>query len=113
MTSIAKTPTPPYYAVIFTSLQSDDTEGYAEMAERMITLAQSQPGFLGIETVYDRSGLGITASYWQSEDAIRNWKQNLEHLEAQKSGRERWYAGFSLRVAKVERAYDFEQRSRC
>ena len=109
MSNIAKTPKPPYYAVIFTSLHSQDTEGYAEMAADMVALAQTQPGFLGIESVYDRSGLGITASYWDSEESIRNWKQHLDHLEAQKLGRERWYAGYSLRVSKVERAYEFER----
>ena len=105
--SIADTPEPPYYTVIFTSeMSGDDPEGYAAMAEAMDKLAATQPGYLGIETVRSPDGgMGITVSYWESEDAIRAWKANAEHMAAQKLGRERWYADYSLRIAKVERAY--------
>ena len=69
---IATTPTPPYYAVIFTNLRTEIDEGYGEMAEEMVRLAELQPGYLGHESV--RNGLGITISYWQSLEAIKNWK---------------------------------------
>jgi heme-degrading monooxygenase HmoA len=49
--------------------------------------------------------VGITVSYWSSEEAIRNWKMNTEHLVAQRHGKTRWYDGFVVGVAKVERAY--------
>ncbi len=101
---IANTPNPPYYAVIFSSIRTEnDPEGYAEMAERMVALAAEQPGYLGAESV--RDGLGITISYWESLEAIRNWKAHAEHLEAQRLGREKWYASFKTRVCKVERDY--------
>ena len=103
MSTIAETPDPPYYAVIFSSLHSDDTDGYAEAAERMTELAASMPGFLGIESA--REGLGITVCYWRDLDSIRNWKQQLEHLEAQRNGRERWYRHYRTRIARVERDY--------
>lgn len=103
MSPIASTPKPPYYAVIFTSLRKDGDEGYAAMADRMVELASQQPGFLGIESV--RENLGITVSYWDGLEAIKNWKANLEHQAAQKSGRERWYSSFKIRIAKVEREY--------
>lgn len=100
---IANTPAPPYYAVIFTSTMTEDTAGYAEMADRMVALAQQQPGFLGIESA--RETIGITVSYWQDLESIRQWKQNLEHREAQRLGHERWYQHFTTRISKVERAY--------
>ena len=100
---IANTPKPPYYAVIFTNTLSDDTTGYEEMAYRMVELAEQQPGYLGIESV--RDGLGNTVSYWQNLDAIRAWKQNVEHLNAQQLGRDKWYSAFTTRIAKVERDY--------
>ena len=102
---IATTPKPPYYAVIFTSLRTEGDGGYDEMAARMVELAAQQPGFLGVESVRDTGGLGITVSYWESEDAIRHWKAQSEHRLAQKKGRERWYADYQLRVARVEREY--------
>ena len=100
---IAKTPPPPYYTVIFTSTRTEGDNGYSAMADRMVELAAEQEGFLGIDSA--REDIGITVSYWQSLDAIRNWKQNAEHLEAQRLGRESWYSDFMLRVAKVERDY--------
>ena len=74
---IAQTPQPPYYAVIFTSLRTDITEGYADTATRMVELAKEQPGYLGHESA--REGIGITVSYWESLDSIRNWKQDRQN----------------------------------
>lgn len=106
MSGFAPLPDPPYYAVIFTNRLSEQTTGYAEMAEKMVALAQKQPGFLGHESVRDADGMGVTISYWTDEAAIRNWKQVAEHLFAQKQGKTKWYDHYITRVAKVERAYD-------
>ena len=97
-------PQPPYYAVIFTSQRHEGDDGYGKMAERMVALARLQPGFLGVDSARDGDGFGITVSYWESLDAIKDWRDNAEHLEAQRLGREKWYGSFSLRIAKVERA---------
>ena len=111
MADLSTTPEPPYYAVIFASTTTDDTEGYATAAARMIELAAEVPGFLGIDSVHER-GVGITVSYWESEDAIATWKADAEHSVVRETGRERWYASYELRVAKVERAYGFSSGSR-
>ena len=103
MSAIATTPKPPYYAVIFTSLRTEGDQGYAEMADRMVALAQTQPGFLGLESA--REELGITVSYWQDLASIKAWKQNIDHQLAQKLGRERWYQAYKTRIALVERDY--------
>jgi len=111
--SLAATPAPPYYAVIFTSVATgEDPAGYAAVAERMVALAAAMPGFLGIESVRGADGVGITVSYWASEEAIRAWYQHAEHREAQRLGRERWYGRFELRVSRVERAYGFDTSAR-
>ena len=102
MQEIAKTPEPPYYVVIFSSVVSEDTEGYEEMAEKMAILSTQQPGFLGMEYgEYD--GLGITTCYWESLEAIAAWKENAEHKVAQALGKEKWYKALAIRVGKIER----------
>ena len=101
----ANTPEPPYYAVIFTSQRTDEDRGYEAMAQTMFELALKQPGCLGAESARDISGLGITVAYFTDETAIHTWKQNSEHLVAQRLGKERWYSHYQLRVAKVERSY--------
>ena len=103
MSTIANTPTPPYYAVIFTSLRTEGDNGYGAMATRMIELATQNPGFLGMESA--REELGITVSYWSDIESIKNWKANVEHQQAQKTGKEHWYSAFKVRISKVERDY--------
>lgn len=101
--SIAHTPPPPYYAVIFTSTRTEVDAGYAEMAQQMVDLAAEQPGFLGAESA--RNEVGITVSYWKDLESIRHWKRNTDHLLAQKKGRELWYSAYKTRICLVERDY--------
>ncbi|RYZ54624.1 MAG: antibiotic biosynthesis monooxygenase [Sphingobacteriales bacterium] len=103
MNMLAATPSPPYYAVIFTSVRTDIGEGYQEMAASMEALARSQPGFLGVESA--RSEIGITVSYWKDLESIKAWKHHAEHLLAQKLGREKWYGSYVTRICLVERDY--------
>jgi len=100
----SNTPSPPYYAVIFTSRATEDNAGYAAMATAMVKLAETQPGYLGIEST-SNGELGITVSYWKDENSILAWKTEIKHKLAQKNGIERWYEHYEVRVAKVERAY--------
>ena len=95
----------PYYAVIFTSKHSENTQGYTEMADRIETLAKQQDGFLGMDSA--RNNVGITVSYWKSLDAIKTWKQQTDHLEAQQKGKETWYDWYNVKICKVEREYEF------
>ncbi len=105
MMPIAKTPQPPNYAVIFSSVRTPVEAGYISMAEKMEELANQQPGFLGMESA--RNAIGITVSYWESLDAIKNWKQHSDHLIAQQYGREKWYSHYKTRICKVERDYEW------
>ncbi|MEW2920472.1 MULTISPECIES: antibiotic biosynthesis monooxygenase family protein [Flavobacteriaceae] len=95
----------PYYAVIFTSTRTEGDNGYGQMAEEMEQLARQQPGFLDFESA--RDGLGITVSYWESLEAIANWKSNMDHRVAQRNGIKTWYSWYKVRICKVEREYEF------
>jgi heme-degrading monooxygenase HmoA len=92
----AKTPDPPYYAVIFTSTRTAGDHGYAAMADA---------GNLGAESARGADGLGMTVSYWADEAAIRAWKSEARHAAGQWTGMTRWYEHYEVRIAKVERAY--------
>jgi len=107
--TMADLPDPPYWAVIFVSTRTEgDNEEYAAMAARMAALAAQQEGFLGLESVRE-GGLGVTISYWRDEESIASWRRHVEHLEAQRKGREKWYARFETRVARVERVTRFQR----
>ena len=101
----AQLPAPPYYSVIFSSQRTANDDGYGQTADRMLELAASQPGYLGVESVRDADGFGITVSYWADLASIANWKAQAEHSQAQDSGKQLWYQHYELRIARVERAY--------
>lgn len=104
---------PPYVAVIFSSLrptgENTRKDGYGATATRMEELARKQPGYLGIESARDESGFGITVSYWKDEESAKSWKQVQEHLSAQKAGQKMWYQKYSVQIATVTRAYEFDK----
>jgi heme-degrading monooxygenase HmoA len=108
VTEFATTPEPPYWAVIFTSHRADTNDpSYDDTAQRMLSLAAEQPGYLGVE--HAREDVGITVSYWADEASIAAWKRNADHQFAQYEGKTRWYDGFEMRIARVERAYNFRR----
>jgi heme-degrading monooxygenase HmoA len=96
-----------FYAVIFSSTKSDDLEGYAEMDEKTLALAQQQPGYLGYESVNHQNS-GIFISYWESREAIENWRKNATHQMA-KSNAGKWYKRYLSQVCLVESSFLLEQ----
>lgn len=96
-----------YYAVIFSSTKSDNLEGYKEMDEETMNLAQEQSGFLGYESV-NNGNTGIFISYWESMDAINGWRQNSTHLLA-KAKAEQWYKRYLSQICKVEHSHLMEK----
>ena len=107
-----KAPPAPYYAVIFSSTLADDAEGYSTMADRMVALAREQEGFIDVESAARTSeGFGITVSYWRDLESIKKWKAQSEHAAAQRMGRDAFYKNYRLRVARIERDYDFEREA--
>lgn len=104
--SFANTSKPPYYAVIFTASMTNNLEEYIETAQKIRTLAEQQKGFLGMESAGEQ--FEITVSYWESLEAIQNWKQQTDHLMAQQKGKEKWYSKYKVQITKVERAYGFD-----
>ena len=106
MAYVSRTPKPPYYAAIFTSINAgvDHTEHYST-TDRMLELASQYDGFLGIEPARNQDGTGVAVSYWRDLETIRDWARDPEHRQAKKKGREVWYDHYMIRIARVERAY--------
>lgn len=71
----------------------------------MLELVSKQPGFVGADSVRDAQGVGITVSYWESEEAILAWKRNAEHAATREQGKREWYESFHVRICKIERSY--------
>ncbi|PCH75177.1 MAG: antibiotic biosynthesis monooxygenase [Flavobacteriaceae bacterium] len=97
----------PYYAVLFTSLRTVEDKGYNEMSERMVDLARNQPGFIGVESA--RETVGITISYWETLEDIKQWRLQSEHKIAREQGKKIWYSEFKVRICQVLREYEFSK----
>lgn len=96
------------FAVIFSSKRTKElAEVYAEAAQAMEELAAKQPGFLGFESARGPDGFGITVSYWDSLEAIRQWKDVPAHAAVQAQGKQSFYERYEVRVCTVERGYKF------
>lgn len=96
-----------YYAVIFSSAKSDNLDGYKEMDDLTLRLAQEQSGFLGYESV-SNGNTGIFISYWENMEAINEWRKNSTHLLA-KSKADQWYKRYLSQICKVEHSHLFEK----
>jgi heme-degrading monooxygenase HmoA len=108
--SIAALPAPPYYMVSFSSQRTEGDNGYGEVGYAMVELAKQQPGYLGFESARGADGFGIINSYWKDEESILAWKAVVDHVEAQRRGRADWYTRYEVRVARVQRAYGFDNQ---
>lgn len=97
-------------AVIFIAQRTaDDDAAYGVAAAAMVVLAAQQPGYLGMDSVRDEGGLGITVSYWESDTHAKAWRDHGEHALIRDAGRDRWYSHYSLHVAEVTRSYDWQK----
>ncbi len=97
-----------YYAVIFTAEMAADLSGYEDTAQRMNELVEEQPGYIGKYHCME-GNREITISYWENLEAVKAWKAHPEHRAAQELGRAKWYAGYRIELAKIERYYKAEE----
>ncbi|EOL8988592.1 antibiotic biosynthesis monooxygenase [Cronobacter dublinensis] len=85
---------------------------YFDLAAGLKPLLADAPGFIDLErfqslTVPDRF---LSLSWWESEEAVRQWKGNLMHQAAQQEGKERIFAHYRIRVAQVLRDYSSDTK---
>jgi len=84
-------------------------DGYSEMAEEMETLARQMPGFVDVKAFKSDDGERLTVVWWEDEETLKAWRENVRHRVAQRRGREQWYQYYKLEVAEVVRQNSFEK----
>ncbi|MEZ5648379.1 MAG: antibiotic biosynthesis monooxygenase [Alphaproteobacteria bacterium] len=100
----------PHYAVIFISTRNDMNDAsYDALAKKMDELSRTQEGYLGIESVRNADGHGITVSYWSSLEALKKWKAHKDHLTAQSLGKSRWYKDYKIQICRIDEEREMPQ----
>jgi len=96
--------------VLFRSKLVDVPDGYAEMAQEMVSLAKTMPGFVDVKAYKADDGERLTVVWWEDEETLKGWREQARHRVAQRLGRERWYEYYKIEVAEVVRKNTFERR---
>ena len=96
--------------VLFRSQLTDAAgDDYAAMAAEMLARARTMPGFVDFKSFRAEDGERLAVIWWQSQETLRVWAEDVGHRTAQRLGREKWYRYFRLEVAEVVRAYGFDR----
>ncbi|MDC1174103.1 antibiotic biosynthesis monooxygenase [Bacteriovoracaceae bacterium] len=96
-----------HFAVIFkTQRDLPIPNEYLEINKKMVQLVTEYGGYVSIDSVMNDTGKGISISYWKSLNDIKKWKENIEHLQAQESGKTKWYDYYKVEVCEIIREYE-------
>jgi heme-degrading monooxygenase HmoA len=101
------------HAIIFEMWPADGRrEEYLAIAAALRQELVKMPGFISIERFESLSEPGklLSLSFWESEEAIANWRRHGGHRGAQAKGRAGVFRDYRLRVAEVARDYTLSER---
>jgi len=90
------------YAVIFKATMAEVDDEYLATAQRLRELAFEKYGCVDFVAVTEGKE-EIAVSYWETEQQIRDWKNDPEHRLAQGKGRDKWYTSFTVEVCEIIR----------
>lgn len=93
-------------------LRPGDQTEYARWARRMLELGSQMPGFVSFKTFAADDGERISVVEFASETEHAAWRDHPEHREAQRLGRERFYAEFEVVVCAPLRRTPFSLAGR-
>ncbi len=101
-------------AVIFEVLPADGKkQEYLDLAAVLKPELEKIKGFISIERFQSLSNPGkiLSLSFWESEEALAEWRNLERHRAAQSKGRGGIFKDYRLRVAQVIRDYGMFDRS--
>ena len=91
--------------VIFHADIREPDDEYLHTAATIRKLAKDKYACLKFTSVMEEN-LEISISYWPDEQAVKDWKQDPEHLNAQALGKNKWYKNYRVEVLSMLREYD-------
>jgi heme-degrading monooxygenase HmoA len=85
---------------------------YLDIAAGLRPELEKIDGFISIErfsSMYEDGKL-LSLSFWRDEAAVKTWREQADHREAQARGRNELFANYRLRIADVLRDYGPTER---
>jgi heme-degrading monooxygenase HmoA len=96
--------------IIFRSkLTAAAGDDYKQTGDDIFALAQNHPGFVDIKEYKAEDGERLTIVWWENAETLEQWRRNLQHVAAKRTGRERWYEYYKMDVAEVTRTSNFDR----
>ena len=92
-----------------TLAEDADTAAYEALDKHLYGIVGSMPGFLSVKEYTAADGETIGVVRFESEEALEAWRRQPDHQEAQRRGREEFYARYDIEVLRLERASRFER----
>jgi len=84
-------------------------DDYHSTNAEMEALVRQNPGFIDVKSYRAEDGERLTLVWWEDEESLREWRNQVEHRAAQRAGREKWYQYYKMEVAKVIRESSFDR----
>jgi heme-degrading monooxygenase HmoA len=95
--------------VVFRSRLKPGVEKDIEETDaRMAELAAAMPGFVSYRQYVSADGEGVVVVEFESHETLAAWRAHPEHREAQRLGKERWFAEYRITVCDAVRDYSFK-----
>jgi heme-degrading monooxygenase HmoA len=85
-------------------------EEYEQVAARMVELVTAMPGFVDMDYAEVEGGELVIARF-ESDEALAAWRELPEHKEAQRQGRDRFFAAYRIEVCETVRSYDWQMEA--
>lgn len=109
-TLAAKSASPRIYAVIFKSKRKDENrELYYQHNDLLDEKIKSLSGYIkhsGIRHPETRDG--VTIAYFNSLEAIDQWRNDAEHMDAKKLAKSHFYENYTIEITEVLDAYGWD-----
>ena len=95
-------------AVFRSRLRSENVSEFHKLADELLTLAESMPGFISYKLYTSEDGERCSIIEFDSAEDLRAWREHPVHRQAQQRGRERFFAAYTLHVGEPARESRFE-----
>ena len=92
-------------------LRPEHEKEYAQWATRMHDLASKMPGFLSIKVFTAADGERVSIVEFESEETMREWREQADHRQAQELGRKLFYSEYRIQVCQPIRDYSFPKKT--